>query len=317
MILPRESTVFKQGYRNLKLFVCVHTCILHQVISQHAKSPKKSKLRVFSFTCQKEKILHGDTVGKFTTDPRLAGFYVPDILKHLSDSFPLCARLFPEEGTESSFPKSLMKDPLMLLDSTLQITVIATCNLLPERGVSGSLGRRAVVEVPLSEDILVSTMNREPRDKANSLETLHTKTAAVWKDLMSTDTESVLPQRLRVSPEDPVQHALFTMLRKGWEKEGQSLKAPVLLENSTDSSTYHVISDESQRSTYTPLLSASMSSDYYSTADESVGKAEAEGEYEEPNLDSDQEMVSLGLIYYHNVYVWVFKRVAIMHFEYY
>ena len=288
------------------------------MLSQHSKSNKKSKLKVFSFTHQKEKILHGDTVGKFTTDPRLGGLYVPDILKFLSDSFPLCVRLCLEDGSgESSFPPSLTSDPLLLLGSTVETSVIATCTVLPERSVSGSLGRTTLVDIPLSQDVLVNTANREPREKAGSLETLHAKTVAVWKDLMSLDSENALPQRLKVSPEDKVQHELFARVRKGWEREGQSLKAPPLIKKEIPGipidpnlQSYQVLMDGSLSSSpYTPLLSTSLSSETYSTADDidSVGKDE-DHSYEDQMVDSDQDKVSFFFLCHcnHNM-LWVFK----------
>lgn len=296
-------------YTQLTLSVACVTFTFQVINPLQAKSSKKSKLKVFSFTHKREKILPGDLAGRFTTNPKLARFHFADIVKHIPDPFPVSARLFLEPGTESSsstlsFSGVLLREPVTMLESTVETSVIASCHLQssePEidesTGSDPGSGKSVVVEVPVSDRIQVSLKNRDTGlEQESSLEMLHASTLSVWADLLSLAGEH--PHRLPLTGERPDQHKLFTMICKGLEKEGQALKAPHLISKDlyvdvgayASPINYKVLEDGEDGIGYMPLLSSSVSSDYYSTTGDD---AELAGKELDDDLFSNSVKVSI------------------------
>ena len=250
------------------------------------KSAKKLKLKVFSITHNQEKVLAGDLAGRFSTDPKLARLYLSDILKHVPDTFPVSARLFVDKDSSSPSPASsssqssllecLTKGPVTLLDSLVETSLIASYCSGQSEG-----GQRIVIDLPIHPDIHMGVSYRD--DRGQSAEKLRSTTLSVWNDLTSpVDKQTIHPKVLSAGG-DVVQHALLTMVRKGWERDGQAILTPQQLrkELTVDvapltTQHYQVLMMEGNG--YMPLLSTSMSSDYYSTTEDdslSVGRGEA------------------------------------------
>lgn len=218
-------------------------------------------------------------VGRFTTDPKLAMFHIHDLVKYIPNPFPVSVRLYLDGETAEPglLPSILTKDPVLLLDDTVETSLVCTCDLCAENeGTDTS----TVVEIPVNQDILVSFLGKDSQGKSNSLETLNTlntKTLALWRRLLSPEGERATMLRLRYSGESPTQHKLFTMVRKGWERECQSIKLPPRLQvqlspGSGELEVYQALFVDSEvENQYMPLVSSSLaSSDEDSENNESV-----------------------------------------------
>lgn len=272
-----------------------------------AKSSKKPKLKVFSCLQQKEKILPGDLVGRFTTDPKLAKLHLPDILQHLT--LPVSAHLFVADGTDASQLECLTKGPVVLLDTTVETSLVASFPRSVADDTSGSDTSRSVVDVPISKDIRLGISYRE---EPSSLARLRVSTRAVWADLTAPLSEKTShPRVLRAG--DGVQHALSSLVRAGWEREGQGLRVPPQLKkelgavddassssfltsspSSSPCGRYQVLVDGPRGETASPFQTTSLSSDYYSTADDdslSVCRADTDDDIF-PSEPDRRDMVS-------------------------
>lgn len=283
-------------------------------------------------------------MGSFTTDPKLATFYLPDIIKHVPDAFPVSARLFLDASTGEESPQlpvSLMREPIMILDSTIEMSLIASFSSPSSSSSSevdgtSSNGKLSIVELPLSQDIQVVIVSREnyPHEKSNSLkksnnlkksnslkldslDPLHARVINIWRDLLSPASEkAATPKRLTpTTGGDSTQHELLSvMVRKGWEREAQAIKAPPLLTKdlpvdiaTPQMKTYQVLLDW-----YMPLLSSSLSSDCYSTVDcdddddnESVSTSCSRDADEEPFSADCVKVFQLLLLCCHHCCCWL------------
>lgn len=250
--------------------------VLQVLEVQAGKAAKKTKLKVFSFTHKREKVLAGDVWGKFSTDPKLSAFHIKDLMKYVPNPFPVSVRLFLDgETTElGSLPDTLTRDPVSLLDSTVETSLVATCELLAEKEGAGPT-TSAVVEIPMRQDILVSFLSSDPHEQANGLETLHTKTLALWKGLLSPGGAKVTVTRLAGSGANLAQHKLFTMVDKACERESQAIRAPPRLQkdlptdqDSADTQTYQALTNETEmENEYAGVAFSLTSSDYEDDAD--------------------------------------------------
>lgn len=241
-------------------------------------SKKSQKLKVFSFTKKREKILSGDLNGRFTTDPRKTALFLPDIVMYIPTPFPVCVRLFPDEESKGTLPDILIRETVQLLSSSVETSIVASCTLSPTAKLGGSPKGNStsasdgstVVEIPINQDILVSIPNEDSQDKSDSLGALHAKSHAILKDLFTSTGKNTVLSRLMTFRANAVQHKLYAMTRKGWEKEGQSIKTPsnlsIALPAAGASSlqiyqplTDGLIDDDSQ---YTSTLTSSVNSDW-------------------------------------------------------
>ena len=245
-------------------------------------SKKSQKLKVFSFTKKSEKILSGDLNGRFTTDPKQTALFLPDIINYIPTPFPVCARLFPDGESQGTLPDIMTRETVQLLSSSTENSVVASCTLSstaelggnPATKTNSSSDGSTVVEIPINQNILVTLPNKDPQEKSDSLGTLHTKSHAILKDMFSTSIgKNIVPPRLMMtSKANAVQQKLYAMTRKGWEREGQSIKTPKNLSSLPTASPIYqpltdgLVDDDSQ---YTPILTSSVNSDCWSIADDS------------------------------------------------
>lgn len=223
-------------------------------------------------------------------------------MKYIPNPFPVSARLFLDgEAAKRGLllPDVLTKDRVLLLDSTTDASLVATCELYGENkaatgtaqnrtgttgngtGTTGNTGG-TVVEIPVSQDILVSFLSKDSQGStSDSLTTLHTKTIALWKSLLSPagSEKATTLSRLSCPGEDPAQHKLFTMVLRGRERECQAIKAPPQLhkhlfptdKNSGSARTYQPLSNETEtESQYMAISSSLASSSDYDDADSDI-----------------------------------------------
>lgn len=243
-------------------------------------------------------------VGRFTTDPKLARFGIQDVMKYIPNPFPVSARLFLDDGDTAKrgplLPDILTKDRVLLLDSTVSTSLVATCELYGESKGTGTAGNGTgtvqnrtgtaengtgmegksggtVVEIPVSQDILVSFLSKNSQGStSNSLTTLHARTVALWKSLLSPAGSDKVMSRLGCLGEDSVQHKLFTMVHRSRERECQAIKAPPQLhkdlsamdKSTGDAQTYQpLLSDTEIKSQYMAVMSSLTGSSDYEDAD--------------------------------------------------
>ena len=285
---------------------------------------KKTKLKVFSFTHKQEKVLSGDVAGRFTTNPKMAMFDMQDLIKYVPNPFPTSARLFVDrEATGFQLPKALTRDYILLLDSTIDTSLIATCKLCGEgkgtdapgngigttgsetgatqnssSGGGGGGGGGTVVEIPASQDILVSLLSKESLggSAGSGSETLHDKTVSLFKNFMSpvgTNGPASSVTRLSSPGEDPAQYKLFTMVHRARERECQAIKASPSLQKdllkdlrktSEGTLMYQPLSIETEdeaEGQYMAVMSSQANSDYEDTGSE-----------DEPFVAADREKVN-------------------------
>lgn len=233
----------------------------------------------------------------------MAMFDVQDIIRYVPNPFPVSARLFLEEETvkKGSLPESLTRNCVLLLDSIMHTSVIATCELCgegegssaPGNGIgttgsgtgatgnnSGGAGGGTVVEIPASQNILVSLLGKDSlgMSAGSDLEMLRASTVSLWKSLLSPAKTATSVMRLSSPEESPVQHKLFTMVHRARERECQVIKAPPILQKdllkdlrkvSEDSPMYQPLSSETEEeneSQYMAMMSSQASnSDYEDT----------------------------------------------------
>ncbi len=263
------------------MYACAKICL--QVV-KGSKLPKKPKLKVYSVTEKREKTLPGDTAGNFTTDPRKAQFYIPEILEHIPNVFPLSARLFFEG--EHDLPDHLTKSPVTLLSSTIEESFIGT--LKDEVSHDSGVNRKNIsnlVELPIVSDVQVSIIS-EDQIQLSTIEIMYSDTQTIWRNLVGPPDQITACSRPAVCGRTPLQNKLTLLCRKGDEAKYCTLEAPPLvkrdlasIEVSCEANAYQVLLDAAAPvSLYTkPKRTLSSSNSSFdttrsnSTTDESIG----------------------------------------------
>ena len=197
----------------------------------YSKQSRKPKLKVFSFTDRKEKILNGDMVGNFTTDPQLAQFYIPEIIDYIPNLFPLSAHLYMDAGSGNTLPDILVKRPVTIMNCTVKESVIAILraeSMDPNARLDDY--KKNVIELPIVSDIMVSVIP-DDQIQLNSIENLHTDTQILWKEFVTQPNTSTVCAHVAVSGKTPIQHKLLTLTRKGEERKASAIEAPALVRN--------------------------------------------------------------------------------------
>lgn len=226
-------------------------------------------------------------VGRFTTDPNQAQFYIPEILDYIPNPFPLSARLYMDADSEYPLPDVLTKRPIKLLNSTVEESIIG--NLRAESmDPSDSSSNKDLIELPVVSDIMVSVIP-EDQIQLNTITKLYSDTQTLWKNLVTLPDDSPTFSRVPVSGKNPIQHKLSTLSRKGEEKKASAIEAPPLvrkdlplISSSPDQNAYQVLIDGMGPSNpYTPLRSLSSSNSSNGTNRSSSTTDDTEGMYED------------------------------------
>ena len=205
-------------------------------------------------------------IGKFTTDPKLAQFNIPDIMKYIPDPFPATARLFLKTGTTPLLPDLLTKETVLILDSTVETSLIASLSDDTESEYSISGITKNTIEVPINGDILIEVIDEDK--KSRKMEALYADTHALWQNFMNPPDKNTIHPKLASSGMNLVQHKLFSQIREGAEREGLAIEPPPLMRESLpinidkpNKRIYQVLLDTGLqgKSEYMPLLSVSSS----------------------------------------------------------
>ena len=185
-------------------------------------------------------------IGKFTTDPKKAQFYIPEILEYIPNPFPMSARLFLEDDY---LPDILTKNPITMLSSTIEDSIIGN---VKEEETQCGINKKDLtnlIELPVVPDILVSLIP-EDQIQLNTIEILYEDTQATWRDFVSPSDKVPVCPRPAVSGRTSVQNKLSTLYRKGEEAKGSALEAPPLMkkdlstiQGSSDLNAYQVLVD--------------------------------------------------------------------------
>ena len=113
----------------------------------------RQQLKVYSYTHKKEKTLHTNCVGSFTTKPQDIALHLSDILKHMQDIFPCKAVMFNPKIDASaalSLGPHLRAGPCVV---TLMHSSIDTSLVISSTLRQGSQAKK--LEVPIDLEILV------------------------------------------------------------------------------------------------------------------------------------------------------------------
>lgn len=217
-------------------------------------------MKVYSFTEKKEKKLSGDIVGKFTTDPRKAHFYISEILVHILNAFPLSARLFLEDDDKKILPDVLTKNPVTIVKSSAEESVVG---ILKEDVLShdSSISKKdptKLVELPVVPDLWVSVVP-EDQIQLNTIEVLYADTQSTWKDFVNPSNKIPTCVYPAICSRTPLQNKLMSLCRRGEEASGCTIEAPPLMkkdlndiQGSPDKNAYQVLIDgTATASTYT------------------------------------------------------------------
>lgn len=191
-------------------------------------------------------------LGRFTTDPRQAQFYIPEIMDYIPNPFPLSARLYMDTESEYPLPEILTKSPITILGSTIEESIIGNLqgeSKDPSDSLNHSNMKKDLIELPIVSDIMVSVIP-EDQIQLNTIENLYADTQTLWRNLVAPPNKNPVCPRVAVSGKNPVQHKLSTLTRKGEEMKGLAIEAPPLVrkdlplvQGSPDKSTYQVLID--------------------------------------------------------------------------
>ena len=115
------------------------------------KTKLKTKyLKVFSPAANKKKVLPEHCIGRFSTRPYDVRVYLPEIVHHLKDPFPLQAVLFINSETAQDIPVFLMSSIITLKSQSVDTSLIATSTL------NDDISKGQIVDIPFDLDIEVS-----------------------------------------------------------------------------------------------------------------------------------------------------------------
>ena len=108
----------------------------------------KNQLKVFSLTDKLEKTLSESCIGHFSTKPRDVCLYLPDIVKHAPDIFPVRAILFAGKEGSQSVPSKLTSSVVTLMHHSIETSLVVTSPLEDE-------GAEKMLDIPIDLNIQV------------------------------------------------------------------------------------------------------------------------------------------------------------------
>ena len=166
---------------------------------------RKKALEVYSVTCDKDKVLPSDSVGAFTTDPRLTYMYLSEITDHLLSHLPLDVQVvMSDRDISTEIPYYLTKETATITHVGSETSLIASTNWGKNEQVSEE--DQMPVEIPV--DLPIAVLVQQPDDK---------------KEVDLSENTKRLYERF-----DPCQVRSLRArhIRRGFEKEGMELQRP-------------------------------------------------------------------------------------------
>ena len=149
-LFPNVSDLLSLGYGSLPKIVCA--CQFHDL--EHPKAepgqeimvikdvvlpddPNESrKLRVFSISSLKERLLDESVYGHFSTRPSFMQMYLPDLLKYIPNPIPSQVAMFrnPMKNVAPGVPSSMFRTVMNMTRKQTSMILLAT-NILDQVGV--------------------------------------------------------------------------------------------------------------------------------------------------------------------------------------
>ena len=169
-------------------------------------SARKKALKVYSITCNQEKLLLPDSMGAFSTDPSIACLYLLEIVEHFLNQLPLDVRVVLSncDLTNEELPFYLTNEVVTLSHFDSEISLIASTNWGENEVVCEE--DQMPVEIPV--DLPIQLVVQTPDGAREAHLSHHTKRLYERFD----------PSRIRL---------LKTRnIRRGFEKEGMELQRP-------------------------------------------------------------------------------------------
>ena len=108
----------------------------------------KNQLKVFSLTDKREKTLSESCIGHFSTKPRDVCLYLPDIVKHAPDIFPVRAILFAGKEGAQTVPSKLASSAVTLMHHSIETSLVVTSAIEDE-------GTEKMLDIPIDLNIQV------------------------------------------------------------------------------------------------------------------------------------------------------------------
>lgn len=177
--------------------------IVHNIVPTGVR---KRSLQVYSITCNKDKLLPTDSVGGFTTEPRLTCVFLPEIMEHFLNDLPLDVQVVMcDEDTGKEIPYYLTNEVATLTHVDSETSLIATTNWGKDEQVSDE--DQMPVDIPVDLPIEVVVV-QQPDDVKESDLSVNTKRLY----------EKFDPCRIRL--------LRARNIRRGFEKEGMELQRP-------------------------------------------------------------------------------------------
>ena len=108
----------------------------------------KNQLKVFSLTDKVEKTLSESCIGHFSTKPRDVCLYLPDIVNHAPDIFPVRAILFAGKEGAQAVPSKLASSAVTLMHHSIETSLVVTSAIEDE-------GAEKMLDIPIDLNIQV------------------------------------------------------------------------------------------------------------------------------------------------------------------
>ena len=185
------------------------------------KMTGKHILKVYSPRCCKRKELRETCAGHFSTKPYDVRLYLPEIVEHVVDPFPMEATLFFNVETAYELPTYLINGTVTLSSITIESSLIAS-----DVYTEGSIDTVELIDVPFDLDIEVQVM--KPKDKEET-EQLFESTRKLYEQFDPTRIGSYMNSQGNESAD--AQMAFFTMVREGNELAGELMTFLVMCQS--------------------------------------------------------------------------------------
>lgn len=144
------------------------------IIKEIIKKGSRRHLVVYSVTASKIKHLFESCEGHFSTHPNDVCLFLPEILKHVPNPFPMVCYLFLNSITSQEIPYHLTSSAATLVGETVDTSLIASSSIETDSG------RPLLIEIPIDLDIQVQVM--QPKD-ATDTESLSEQTYDLFENL--------------------------------------------------------------------------------------------------------------------------------------
>ena len=128
-----------------------------------SRKVKGKSLRVLSLVSGQMKELSENCVGGFSTKPYDVRLFLPEIMEHIKDPYPLKAILYVNSETAYELPGHMVSAVVTLIEMSVETSLIATSTVW-ER-----LDNVDLIEIPIDLDIEVQIMKPKDEEETEKL----------------------------------------------------------------------------------------------------------------------------------------------------